>query len=317
MEAQRPPSTKKMIKIATLAIGIFILLGGGIWGYYLVSPTITKYLALKDLRNIESGKFQGRLAVKGAGGSVDGEQSLTNMELKLLLDGYFDGKEMKSDFVAKMEAPPGYISPELNVKTFGDKVYLMLTKFPLPEAPGQPKLQDTWYFFESEEDKKTPQESQRIEQKEQKKDISRYISDMRMFKTFRKISNERVDGVDCKQYGFDIDIPKLSDVLVRAFSENGMLMTEGEKAKLKKSMDEIKSMRGSVLIGEKDKTIHRLDIYTETREASIDTTLKMFEINQKHAFEEPGGAKSLKDTFNIKDQPLPIFPSSDSARPAI
>ena len=94
-------------------------------------------------------------------------------------------------------------------------------------------------------------------------------------------------------------------------------MTEGEKAKFKKSMDEIKSMNGSSLIGKKDKIMHRLDVYTETKDISIDITLKMSEINQKHTFKEPEGAKSLKDTFNIKDQPLPIFLPSDPAKPAI
>lgn len=317
LEEKKAPNRKRMFKIAALTVAVFALLAGGVSAYIFLNPILTKYLALKDLSNIESGRFQGRLVLKEAGGAVDEKQADDDYAIKFLVDGYLDGKEFKSDFVAKMEAPPGYISPELNIMTFGDKAYFMLTKFSLPETPGQPQLQDTWYFYESEEDKKTPQESQKTEQKEQKKDISRYISDVKVFRTFRKISEEKVDGVDCNQYGFDMDIPKLSDVLVRAFSENGALMTEGEKAKFKNAMDEIKSMNGSILIGKKDKTIRRLDIYTETKEVSIDVTLKMSEINQKHTFKEPEGAKSFKDTFNIKNQPLPIFSPSDSARSPI
>jgi len=258
-----------------------------------------------------------RVAEKYLRDFCDEKQTDDDYTLKLVLDGYFDGKEVKNDFIAKMEVPPGYISPEVNVMTFGDKAYFMLTKFPIPEMPGQPKLQDTWYFYESEEDKKTPPEDQKTDQNTQNKEISRYLSDVKVFKTFRKMSDEKVEGIDCNQYGFDIDVAKFSDILIRALSENGVLMTEGEKAKFKKSMDEIKSMNGSILIGKKDKIMHRLDVYTETKDISIDITLKMSEINQKHTFKEPEGAKSLKDTFNIKDQPLPIFLPSDPAKPAI
>jgi len=317
IEEKKAPNRKKMFKIVALTIVLFALLAGGISAYIFLSPVLTKYLALRDLGNIESGRFQGRLVVKEASGAVDEKQTDDDYTLKLVLDGYFDGKEVKNDFIAKMEVPPGYISPEVNVMTFGDKAYFMLTKFPIPEMPGQPRLQDTWYFYESEEDKKTPPEDQKTDQNTQNKEISRYLSDVKVFKTFRKMSDEKVEGIDCNQYGFDIDVAKFSDILIRALSENGVLMTEGEKAKFKKSMDEIKSMNGSILIGKKDKIMHRLDVYTETKDISIDITLKMSEINQKHTFKEPEGAKSLKDTFNIKDQPLPIFLPSDPAKPAI
>lgn len=316
MEEKKAPNRKKMIKIAALTVILLALVAGGVSAYIFLNPTLTKYLALKDLGSIESGRFQGRLVVKEASGAVDEQQTSGDNAIKLLLDGYFDDKEIKSDFVAKMEVPSGYISPEVNVMTFGDKAYFMLTKLPIPETPGQPKLQDTWYFYESEEDKKNPPESQNTGQKEQKKDISEYISDAKIFKTFRKMSDETVEGIDCNQYGFDMDMPKLSEVLIKALSENGAVMTSGEKEKFKQSMDKIKSMNGSILIGKKDRMIHRLDVYTETKEFSIDVTLKMSEINQKHAFKEPEGAKSLKDTFNIKDQPLPIFsPSSPTMSP--
>jgi hypothetical protein len=313
MEEKKAPNRKKRLKIAALTMFAFVIIAGGVSSYIFLNPVLTKYLALKDLGNIESGRFQGRLVLKEASGAVDEKQAESDNALKLLLDGYFDGREVKSDFVAKIEVPAGYISPEANVMTFGDKAYFMLSKLPIPETPGQPKLQDTWYFYESEEDKKTPQESQKTENKEQKREISRYLSDIKVFKTFRKMSDEKVGGVDCNQYGFDLDIPKLSDVLIKAFSENGALMTEGEKEKFKKSMNEIKSMNGSMLIGKKDKMIYRLDIYTETKEVTIDITLKMSEINKKHVFKEPEGAKSMKDTFNMKDKTLPIFSPSDTA----
>lgn len=316
IEEKKAPNRKKMFKIAALTITFFAVLAGGVGAYIFLSPTLTKYLALKDLGNIESGRFQGRLVLKEASGAVDEKQASSDNAIKLLLDGYFDGKEVKSDFVAKMEVPAGYISPEVDIKTFGDKAYFMLTKLPIPETPGQPKLQDTWYFYESEEDKKTPPASQKAEQKEQKKDISSYLSDVKVFKVFRKMSDEKVEGIDCNQYGFDMDMPKLSEVLIKALSENGAVMTSGEKEKFKKSMDEIKSMNGSILIGKKDRMIHRLDVYTETKEVSIDVTLKMSEINQKHAFKEPEGAKSMKDTFDMKGKPLPIFsPSSPAMSP--
>ncbi len=313
MEEKKAPNRKKMFKIAALTVILLALVAGGVSAYIFLNPTLTKYLALKDLGSIESGRFQGRLVVKEAGGAVDSQQTSGDNAIKLLLDGYFDDKEVKSDFIAKMEVPAGYVSPEADVKTSGDKVYFMLTKLPIPETPGQPKLQDTWYFYESEEDKKNPTESQNTGKKEQKKDISEYISDAKIFKIFRKMSDEAVEGVDCNQYGFDMDMPKLSEVLVKALSENGAVMTSGEKEKFKQSMDKIKSMNGSILLGKKDRMIHRLDVYTETKEVSIDVTLKMSEINQKHAFKEPEGAKSMKDTFNIKDKPLPIFSPSDTA----
>src|SRR3990167_92060 len=180
IEEKKAPNRKKMFKIVALTIVLFALLAGGISAYIFLSPVLTKYLALRDLGNIESGRFQGRLVVKEASGAVDEKQTDDDYTLKLVLDGYFDGKEVKNDFIAKMEVPPGYISPEVNVMTFGDKAYFMLTKFPIPEMPGQPRLQDTWYFYESEEDKKTPPEDQKTDQNTQNKEISRYLSDVKV-----------------------------------------------------------------------------------------------------------------------------------------
>lgn len=313
LEEKNTPSRKKMIKICVLVVAGCLVVGGGILGFYLINPTLTKYLALKDLGKIESGRFQGRVVIKETGGEVD-EKSADDFSLKFLLDGYLDNKEVKSDFVAKMEVPAGYISPEVNLITVKDKVYFRMSKFPLPQISGQPNIQDTWYFYDSAAEKKE-KDLQRNESKVENKDIklSKYFSDGKIFKDFRKISDESVSGVDCRQYAFELDMEKMADIAIKISTESGVLMTESEKLKLKNELQEIKSVKGSLLIGKEDKMIHRVDIYLASKEVTLDITLKISEINQKHSFEEPEGAKSYQDTFGIKDKPLPLFPGSESS----
>ncbi|RJO62276.1 hypothetical protein C4544_00305 [candidate division WS5 bacterium] len=313
LEEKNAPSRKKMLKIGALMLAGFLVIGGGILGFYLINPTLTKYLALKDLGKIESGRFQGRIVMKETGGGVDGK-SADDFALKFLLDGYLDSKEMKSDFVAKMEVPAGYISPEVNLVTVKDKIYFRISKFPFPDTPGQPAIQDTWYFYDSAEEKKE-KDAQRNESESKNQDIElgKYFSTGKIFKDFRKVSDEKVGGVDCRQYAFELDMGKLAETIIKVSSESGALMTESEKLKLKNELQEIHSIKGSLLIGKEDKTIHRTDIYLVSKEVTLDITLKISEINQKHSFKEPEGAKSYQDTFGIKDKPLPIFPGSESS----
>ena len=76
VEEKKPFSKKKMLKITALILIVFTLIGGSIGGYFLINPTLTKYLALKDLEKIESGRFQGRIVIKETSGGVDEKQEI-------------------------------------------------------------------------------------------------------------------------------------------------------------------------------------------------------------------------------------------------
>ncbi len=317
VEEKKPFSKKKMLKITAVTILILALIAGGIGGYYLINPTLTKYLALKDLGKIESAKVQGRIVMKEANSSIDNETA-SDFALKFLLDGYLDIKEAKSDLTAKMEVPVGYVSPEIKARTIQNKVYFNLSNFPIPETEGQPKLQDTWYYYEDEKDDKEEKQSNSNKQS-WNIDLEKYFGDGKIFKDFRKITDESSEGVDCNQYVYEVDIARMADIIIQIMNENGSIMTESEKMDFKNEVAKLKSINGSMLIGKEDKMIHRVDISISAEDYVIDVTLKISEINKKHTFKEPEGAVSILDALGLKEQLLPILPinSDNSARSPI
>ncbi len=301
-------SKKKMFVITGSVFIGMLLIVGGVFAYSYLSPIVTKYLTLSSLGKITSGHMEGRLVLKPASATPSQPQKDIS-ELTLTADGYFDySNGFQNDVSTKIEVPAGYINPELDIITSKNELYFKLANLPIPETPGQPALQNRWFYFESQTDKNKKPASAQTSTQKPKSNLSKSLSEVQVFKTFRKITDESVKGIDCNQFTFDIDKSKFSDNLITYLDENGTLMTAGEKADLKKYIAEnVKSLKGDLLIGKKDHTIRRIDLYLSTKELDIDSTFVLSEINQKHSFKMPTDAKSFKDTFNIKDQPLPIF----------
>ncbi len=319
MEIKTFLSKKKMFAITgSVFVGILLIIGG-VFAYSYFNPILTKYLTLSSLGKINSGHLEGRLVLKPvAGASNKSQENLT--ELAFLTNGNFDlTKGFNSDLTIKIEVPAGYTSPQVELLSNKDDLYFKLSKFPSPDKPGQPKIQDKWFYFETqaEKNKKSPTADAASKPKSNMS-LSDSMSEAKIFKSFQKITDESVSGVNCNQFIFNLDKNNLSDNLITYLDENGTILTTGEKSDLKQYLSQnISSINGDFLIGKKDHTIHRLDLTLNTKDMIVDLALQVSDINKGFTFQQPANAVSYKDTFNIKDQPLPIFSPSSSPMPAI